>query len=308
MKRILCAALTICLMLSCILAVSAATVDLSDEGKTFAEYEDWIIEKIENDTQWSLDEYKGKDEEVIIPRIINGVIVSKIDDHCFANNTTVKSVITSSPLWTVGAYAFIDCTALENFECNYALNTIKEGAFSGTSALESINLETSLITEVEHHCFMNSGLEVICLPETCTRLDEYSFAQCYQLKKAVIPDSVTEIADTAFDNCDKLVIYCSSDSYAKEYAETKGIDYVLTDTISYILGDADGDGKLTILDATKIQRLLADLIDDPDGMIALRGDCSENGLDILDATKIQRWLAGLSVTEAVGELVTKTIA
>lgn len=310
MKRILCAALTVCMMLSCIFAASAATADLSDEGKTVAEYGDWIIEKIENDTQWSLDEYKGTDEEVIIPRIINNVIVSKIDDHCFANNTNITSVITSSPLWTVGEYAFIDCTALMYFECNYALRTIKTGAFSGTSALKEINLETSVITEVMPHTFMNSGIEVIQLPETCAKLGEYSFGQCYKLGRILIPDSVTEIADTAFYGDENLVIYCSTGSCAHEYAESKGIDYVLTDEpqeVSFILGDADGDSKITILDATKIQRLLAALVTDDDGMISLRGDTDGNGLDILDATRIQRWLAGFTTDEQIGTEVTGQI-
>lgn len=63
---------------------------------------------------------------------------------------------------------------------------------------------------------------------------------------------------------------------------------------SYLLGDADGDDIVTILDATHIQRVLADLTDDDDGMIALRGDTNKDGLDILDATRIQRWLAGYS--------------
>ena len=310
MKRILCTLLAISLLFVGTIAVSAASVDRADVGKTVVEYEDWMIEKVENDTRWVLDEYIGTDAEIITPRFINGILVIAFADHCFANNATLRSVVTSSPLWTVGEYAFIDCTALESFECNYALNTIKTGAFSGTSSLKNINLEESVITEVMPYTFLNSGIEVIQLPDTCQKLGIYSFAQCYELSKILIPDSVTEIADTAFDRDENLVIYCNTDSYAHEYAEAKGIDYVLLDApvdVTYLVGDADGDGIITILDATKIQRLLAAMVNDPEGMIALRGDSDDNGLDILDATRIQRWLAGFTTECPIGEDATASV-
>lgn len=310
MKRVLCALLALILVLSVSMTASASSVDMTDEGKTVITYGDWIMEKINGDSQWNLDSYIGEIDEVITPRIIDDMLVVSFGDHCFANNATLRSVVTSSPLWTVGEYAFIDCTALESFECNYALNTIKTGAFSGTSSLKNINLEESVITEVTPYTFLNSGIEVVQLPETCTKLGIYSFAQCYELSKILIPDSVTEIADTAFESDENLVIYCNTDSYAHQYAEAKGIEYVLIDApfdVSYMVGDADGDGKITILDATKIQRLLAALVDDADGMIALRGDADDNGIDILDATRIQRWLAGFTITEPIGETITRTV-
>ena len=74
--------------------------------------------------------------------------------------------------------------------------------------------------------------------------------------------------------------------------------------VAYLLGDADGDGGVTILDATKIQRVLADLDTDDDGSIALRGNVSGAELDILDATLIQRYLAGLEIGAPVGETIT----
>ena len=68
----------------------------------------------------------------------------------------------------------------------------------------------------------------------------------------------------------------------------------------FLFGDADADGKITILDATKIQRVLAALIDDPDGRIALRGNIMGDTLDILDATLIQRFLVGIAVDAPFG--------
>ena len=306
MKRILCVMLVLIFTLMSVLSCTASTIDINSEGKTVTTYGDWIIEKIENDTRWNLDSYIGEEEEVIVPRFISNLLVVSLGHHAFANNTTVKSVVTSSPLWDIGEYAFIDCTALESFECHYVLKTIGTGAFSGTASLTDINLETSVITTVSDYAFADSGLITVALPETCTSIGNYAFVRCTSLERIDIPDSVTEIADTAFAGCESLVFYCTTDSYAHEYAEAKGIPYVLTDAPvehTFIVGDTDGDGTVTIIDATKIQRLLAGLVDDPDGMMTLRAAGGAE-LNIMHATRIQRWLAGYSVEGGVGDTVT----
>ena len=70
-----------------------------------------------------------------------------------------------------------------------------------------------------------------------------------------------------------------------------------------ILGDADGDGVVTVLDATAIQRSLADL---PTMTFDERAaDTDGDGeVTILDATEIQRWLADLSDNQRIGKRIT----
>ena len=59
------------------------------------------------------------------------------------------------------------------------------------------------------------------------------------------------------------------------------------------IGDADSDGDVTILDATRIQRWLAELASDEE-IHLLNADADRDGdVTILDATRIQRWLAEL---------------
>lgn len=81
----------------------------------------------------------------------------------------------------------------------------------------------------------------------------------------------------------------------KDLAETGGT------IIFFKNGDADGDNKISILDATLIQRVLVSLSKDNDGMITLRGDVNEDGLNILDATSIQRVLAGFNDPYKIGK-------
>ncbi len=70
--------------------------------------------------------------------------------------------------------------------------------------------------------------------------------------------------------------------------------------ITYLNGDVDGDNNISILDATKVQRLLADLCDDPDGLIAIRADVNKDGVDITDATYIQRHIVQYEVPFQIG--------
>jgi len=91
------------------------------------------------------------------------------------------------------------------------------------------------------------------------------------------------------------------------WALVKAMDsYCSDDTVT---GDADGDGELTILDATRIQRWLAELCD-MDGSAYTGAELTEDQIEsadadgdgqvtILDATNIQRRLAGLPVHVSV---------
>ncbi len=68
-----------------------------------------------------------------------------------------------------------------------------------------------------------------------------------------------------------------------------------------ILGDADLDGSVTVLDATRVQRYLADMTTLSDEA-KLAADADEDGdVTIMDATAIQRWLADMDDGHPIGE-------
>ena len=70
---------------------------------------------------------------------------------------------------------------------------------------------------------------------------------------------------------------------------------------SYLRGDSDGNGKINILDATLIQRVIADVQNDDGGLIALRAALSGKALNITDVTYLQRYLIQLPTPYPVGE-------
>ena len=307
MKRLFAVILAVLIAAGCVTGAAAADLDAAVTSKTVISTDEMVYEIIQNGTRWEIDEYTGEGGEVQIPGFFNGKMVVAIGDHSFANNTNVTSVLTWAPLYIIDDHAFVDCTTLQKIQLNYTTEFIGMGAFSGASALKDINLQDTIVTEISDYTFLNSGIEEVAIPSTCTKLGEYSFAQCYLLSKVVIPASVTEIAETAFDRSDNLVIYCYAGSYAEEYATAHDIPYVLIgEMMTILLGDADGDGEISILDVTVIQRVLVDIISDDDGMIALRS-AMEDGeeLSITDATVIQRYLAWINVYYPVDTEVTR---
>ena len=69
-----------------------------------------------------------------------------------------------------------------------------------------------------------------------------------------------------------------------------------------LLGDADSDGIITILDVTTIQRqLLSIAIKNEKATVERNGDVNGDGLDITDATWIQRYLVNIPVNYPIGK-------
>ena len=88
--------------------------------------------------------------------------------------------------------------------------------------------------------------------------------------------------------------YDLMDFYRNEMQDEIGGTFVIKAlTNGRILGDADGDGEVTILDATHIQRHLAGISLFNDLQEAVADDDRDGEVTILDATSIQRMLAGL---------------
>ena len=72
---------------------------------------------------------------------------------------------------------------------------------------------------------------------------------------------------------------------------------------SFVRGDADTDGKVSVIDATAIQKVRASMQVDPFNEVA--ADVDDDGIvSVLDATFIQKALAHIEVPYAIGDVVT----
>lgn len=111
--------------------------------------------------------------------------------------------------------------------------------------------------------------------------------------------TITEAGDytlTFSINADRSVPGYGEEAFY--YNNTNAFSFKVRD--SYLLGDFDDSGKVDILDATLIQRRLAEYSDPYGDSGAIRGDADGGGLTILDATVIQRFLAEYTTPYPIG--------
>jgi len=147
------------------------------------------------------------------------------------------------------------------------------------------------------------NLIAVVFPSTMTRIYAANlFWGCSGLKEAEIPAEVTEIMDKALGYCfdeevGELVkvkdytIVGEKGSEAERYANDNG--FAFRTKGGYILGDADGDGDVTISDATAVQKHASE-INILTGDRFLAADVNRDGVvDISDATLIQKYVADI---------------
>ncbi|MBE6875927.1 MAG: hypothetical protein E7496_04265 [Ruminococcus sp.] len=164
-------------------------------------------------------------EEITIPATMNDgdtdfpvqVLYPESFQECQMKKVTIPDTVNK-----IGAYAFCNCTNLEEVSGMENVENIAEGAFESCTALKSINLPDTLTNIGKEAFAFCTALTEVTVPgnvnafggyifTTCTSLQTLSFAegittipdkiayQCSALKKVNIPASVTRIRDHAFE-------------------------------------------------------------------------------------------------------------
>lgn len=177
---------------------------------------------------------------------------------------------------------------------------------------------------INRSCFYGcEELENVVIPNSVEYIGKSAFYGCEKLKSVIVPKSVTKIEEYSFGytnetvydeqnyysydidvRIDGFVIYGYKDTEAERYAKENEISFVALEENTELLGDTDGDGKITIIDATYIQRYLVHL--KVLSFYAELADVNGDGIDITDATYIQRKIAEIEISYPVGEPINKT--
>lgn len=146
-----------------------------------------------------------------------------------------------------------------------------------------------------------TGLKSVTIPYGVTIVGEYAFLNCNNLKSVTIPSSVTNIGVYAFGfrkskytddfiKIDGFTIKGVKGSIAEEYANEVGFDFVAVE--EEILGDVDGNGVISVADATLIQKYLAELTVFTDSQVNVADVNGDGAVNVLDATAVQQMLVG----------------
>ena len=131
--------------------------------------------------------------------------------------------------------------------------------------------------------------------------DAFVAGETYTMILYVIPDD-----GFYFDPYEDVTISVNGDEKFKDITSSQKFKTQImysfvceSDNSDCLLGDVDGDGAVTILDATAIQLRLADIA--VEQYIEAVADADDDGgVTIADVTEIQKWLADLSSNENIG--------
>ena len=279
------------------LAMLATVACLSVSAVTLFPVGNWVYQKINNNTEFEIYEYKGSNAIVVTPYSHNNLLITTIGQNAFDSNNSLNEIRLRECVTAISNHAFLNCYNLQTVTfMGEFVYYIGNYAFAGCNTLSSINLEDTLINTVSNGMFMNChSLPEIYIPSTVTTIEKEAFLNCSSLSKVVIPASVTTMEADIFAGSPNVVIHCFSDTTAHNYAVENDIPYVLLDPKeTYILGDSDNDSTVTVLDATAIQLYLVSKYNDDDGRLNIRGDVDfDKVVSIMDATRIQQYMAGL---------------
>ena len=170
-------------------------------------------------------------------------------------------------------------------------------------------------SDIEYFWYAKGGTNQICVGETkeflVRRSDENGEVQEYFLEMLTWESDNSDVITVV--DCDeffarvRLLALQPGESNVSLFAGgtpvyTFRVSAVEPPAAVKILGDVDGDGKVTVIDATFIQRKLAGLANESFDESA--ADADEDGsVTVVDATCIQRKLAGLPTNENIGRLI-----
>jgi hypothetical protein len=162
----------------------------------------------------------GYSGDVTIPATITyeGVTYSVvgIGNGAFSGNSSLKTVVISEGLTTIGKSSFEKCNELASITLPSTLKSIGEYALSTYTEDVIINISDMAMWynldmkdvfysspfPSSYKLFLN-GTEIndVVIPENITELRRYLFSRCTSLSKVKIPSHVTYIANNAFQGC-----------------------------------------------------------------------------------------------------------
>ncbi len=198
--------------------------------------------------------------ELTIPGTISKQTVIAVGDMALLGQTELEKVTLPDSLESIGQSAFAGCSALTELDIPDSVKTIGSSAFMGCYGLTSVTVGKG-VTEIPDDCFFSCpSLTEVTLPAKLKSIGSEAFFGCPDVE-LTIPETVTAIGSFAIGwqsdahsssirYIDGFLLYGKTGSYAEEYAENNGIDFL--DPDNYLSGDVNGDTKVDAKDASSV--------------------------------------------------------
>ncbi|MGN1433316.1 MAG: leucine-rich repeat protein [Ruminococcus sp.] len=288
--------------------VMSAVYDLTEDENVFVpilfilydctdpteKYTDGFLYSTYHDGTAKIKEYDGDETELVIPSELDGYKVVKINSYAFSENWNLVSVVIPDGVTDIGTCAFENCGNLASVKIPDSVTSIHNWAFESCESLVSITIPDS-VTSIGDGAFNYcTSLESVKLSKNLSSIGSFAFFAT-SLKNVTIPLSVTEIGEQAFgyylvedegkgnsyyEKVDGFTIRGFRDSAAESYANDNGFEFEA-------IGDVDGNGVISVSDATLIQKYLADLSELNSEQIKSADVNGDGAVSVLDATAIQ---------------------
>ena len=196
------------------------TLGWNFKEKEVKEYNGLIYSIIDN-SYIVITGYKGENENLVIPSVIDGLPVIAIDDLAFINNKTIKSVELAESLLVIGGSILSGCSNLTDLTIynnkilgvdSVALSLFGkiefENAYNASGCYIPNNLSTVTIGgnyTIKARAFYSwTSLKTVEILEGIKIIGVSAFAYCKKLNNVIIPNSVNYIGRSAFDYCENL--------------------------------------------------------------------------------------------------------
>ncbi len=125
------------------------------------------------------------------------IIDSNIPNACFRGCKNLKQIDNQENIYSMGAYAFSGCDALEAFDI-YNLISIPSEAFSNCKNLKKVRLGTGVKTVGIRAFFKCSNLVEFNLPDTIETIKKEAFRECNSIVSITIPANLKCLGEAAF--------------------------------------------------------------------------------------------------------------
>lgn len=229
-----------------------------------------------------------------------------ISPYAFYAQKNLKEITFSKNMRIISMYAFAECTGLQKVQIPANIDIVGEGAFRNCENLTEVKLEQGVGAVYNYTFAYCEKLKSVELPSSVASIGGGSFTGCSSLEKITFynPDcTIWESWESTIP--EKTVIYGYNNSTAQQYAQTYGNKFVSLGNApsdkptedptpgTGVEGDTDGDGLVSVMDATAIQLHMAQIKTIPSQLLS-NGDTDGDGVvSVMDATQIQLFLAKL---------------
>ena len=126
-------------------------------------------------------DYLGTNVNVVIPNIIEGCLVTRIDDVAFVGSDRLTNITIPDSVTSIGNHAFWFCQSLTSIVIPNSVTSIGSGAFMSCT-----------------------GLTSIIIPDSVTSIGNSAFSGCTSLGSALFKGNAPTMGYNVFSGCDAL--------------------------------------------------------------------------------------------------------